>query len=101
MKVPKKKGLSTDTLFQLKPLRWAKIRENTEDGRYYCLSNDSYFIKKLTDREGNVSWSVGYCFDDYYDEGELPAKSLEDAKRVAWVDHCERIGIFLKRVPRK
>jgi len=80
--------------YTIKPLEWeGEIKEefdymgaSTPFGRYGIT---------LTE-EGGFTW--GYCFDEYYDEGDFPCDSIEEGKRLAEEHWQKRLAGALEEV---
>lgn len=76
--------------FTIKPLEW----EVGEHSRRAGTPFGSYQIE----RDGSA-WVVAYCFDEYYDEGEIRCVSLGDAYEEAQRHWVNRLMPALEEAP--
>ena len=64
--------------YTIKPLAWKREVREWGDAPRTRYSAGTVFGSMYYKANG---W--GYCFDEYYDENDLPAKSLAEAKKAA------------------
>lgn len=72
------------SVYRIKKLRWAE----EYGGR---LTAHTAFGNYRLEKEPDNRWHLTYCFDEYYDEGEIPCKSLSDGKAKATEDWHKRL----------
>jgi len=90
--------------YTIKPLQW-QGRHPYQDGEF---RGEPWFEGGYTARVPGGSYSVfldrsgyrwSYCFDEYYDEDNLPCKSAEEGKAMAEAHWLDRILPALEEVP--
>ena len=72
-------------MYEIKPLRWKKIDNEYSDIAERYEANTpicSFGIEKWASGD----WAYGYCFDEYYDDGNGLCMDLKDGKTI-----CEKI----------
>lgn len=85
----------------IKPLIWSgedpvfdSNNQYSTKGYYAKVPMGSYSINA----NSRGRFDVSYCFDEYYDEGEFEAETIEEAKNKAQEDFIQRILPSLEEV---
>lgn len=87
--------------YEIKPLSWNGVepvyneKENCSEGGYYCIVPFGSYSIEAKYHGGFV---VRYCFDEYYNEGEFEAETVEEAKNKAQEDFIQRILPALEEI---
>jgi len=86
--------------YALKPLTWEAAADEFMESHRARVPMGIYRVERYRDDidERWQNWKYSYCFDEYYDEYEGPADSLEEGKKQAWEDWQKRILPALERV---
>ena len=79
-----------DKLYKIKQITWKKWDEFT----YFPDNTGNIYIN----HRGNGSYSVNYCFKEYYDEDSIDCNSLEEAKEKAQEIFNKRALVFLEEI---
>lgn len=83
--------------FRIVPLKWEK--ENDNEIAAYVAGGSYRIIKRGEERrEWESKYYMRYHYSEYYDEGQLDAHSIKQAKELAYQNWLPRIVSDLKLV---
>ena len=92
--------LSLLPLYKIKPLKW----EHPYEGTYRAETTFIYFTIHRRDGDyvehpDGAKWRVEYYVAEYYDDDEIGfARTLKEAKEIAWRYYLERLVTLLQEV---
>ena len=72
-------------LYEIKPLKWKKVKHDYPDVLELYKSHTPICFFKI-EKMITGTWYYDYCFDEYYDDGMGSCEGLEDGKI-----KCEKI----------
>lgn len=86
-------------LYRIKPLEWEKVDHDYPD---ICELYEAHtaICKFDIEKWASGDWAYRYCFDEYYDDGGGPCKSLEDGKAKCekiWIDRLKKCLVEVRR----
>lgn len=79
----------SDATYRIKPLEWRLVRDNEEEGAWWTAS--TVFGNLDVERSPGEGCRWRYCFDEYYDEGNLGCESIEAGKADAERFYLDRL----------
>ena len=85
--------------FEIKSFDWDTSGPGEDGDQNWIVKTPfgNYTIRSFHESQpGIFTWS--YCFDEYWDEGQFDAKTLEDAKQAAWNHWVERLSSALTEI---
>lgn len=83
----------SEPLYRIRPWKWTEFTREGCTSYYPDCPMGSYSVES---EDGCVHWK--YCFDEYYDELQAPADSVEAAKELCWQDWLKRISPALEEL---
>ena len=76
---------ATDVSHLLQPLDWTMDR----DGAATAYTPFGFYHVR---KQQHAGWQWGYCFDDYYDEGDFDCESIAGGQAAAWAHWVARVS---------
>lgn len=88
--------------YTIRPLKWEVTKCPTMEAYTANVPMGKYRVERYREEFNENKpwqpWKLMYCFDEYYDEGEINCSSAADGKRKAYEDWKARILPALKEV---